>query len=780
MRIAIDAREMVGQIAGKGRYVAELVRALAKIDQKNTYLLYVKAPSNIPLPSNFKIVLIGGLPGLRQLWLAQNAAQEKCNLLFAPTGYLPVVFSFLPCVTTVHDLAVFVSKKTKPALKTLIAEKLLLGLAVSKSNQLITVSQSTKNDLEAIFPSAKNKISVTLLGYDRQAYTPEVKKEDKEILQKYRLSPGYLLFIGTLEPRKNIEGIIRAYAALPSAMRSLHPLVIGGQKGWYYDSIFTTVKELNLGEEILFLGRVADSDLPSLYRHAKLFLFPSFYEGFGLPPLEAMACGTPVVTSNISSLPEVVGEGGLLVDPNSSAAITRAVQSLIGNQKVYENCQKQALTQAATFSWEKTAKETLLIWQKCATASRSANGAKADKKKKSLKITFILPFANLTGGIKILLEHADRLAGLGHKVTIIYPGVLFHGKNFETVNNTLVWRFLAAPMRQLKYTLMQLLGRSEANWFPFKNKVGIRRTPDLSARYMPEGDIVIATAPETVSYVAAYPREKGKQVHFSQDYEAWYLPDEFLAHIYTHDKMHLITIGSWQKKLYEERFKRTVEAVIPNGVDLTRFKPTTLKPNREKIAPKSGTGEKATRPVADQPIADQPIADRPVRVLMSYHHAPYKGVADGLTAVDRVRKAGYAVQVVMFGVHKLKSEMPREVEYHYQVPEEELPEVYRSCDIFLWPTHREGFGLPPLEAMACGIPVVGTDAGAMNDFMQEGKTGYIVPIKQPEKLAEKLELLIKDSALRLKLARQAAEQATRWSWDEQTLKLERYLLKLMP
>lgn len=372
MNIAVDAREAAGVPAGKGRYVIEIIKNLAVIDRQNNYFLYTKQPIDLELPANFEVVIIGGPPGGRQLWLAKDARRRDCQLLFAPTGYLPVIFSLIPCVATVHDLALFVTKQAKPALKTLLAERLLLGLAARKAKQIITPSQSTKNDLVKLLKIPADKITVTLLGYDKASFQPTAKAPDDEakILKSYDIPDDYLLFIGTLEPRKNIENLIIAYAKLPSAIQDRHKLVIGGGKGWYFDSIFTTVKELKLDEKIQFLGRVPDEHLPALYRGAKLFVFPSFYEGFGLPPLEAMACGTPVITSNLSSLPEVVGEAGVLVDPQNPAKLASAIESLLTDKAAYSRLKKLSLEQAERFSWEEAAKQTLAVFEQVAEQSK--------------------------------------------------------------------------------------------------------------------------------------------------------------------------------------------------------------------------------------------------------------------------------------------------------------------------------------------------------------------------------------------------------------------------
>ncbi len=370
-----------------------------------------------------------------------------------------------------------------------------------------------------------------------------------------------------------------------------------------------------------------------------------------------------------------------------------------------------------------------------------------------LRVTFILPFVNITGGIKILFEHANRLAARGHRVSIIYPGVLFHGPNYEISNRSLVWQLFGAPFRQLKYWFfVELLRQTEADWFPIDKRVQLKRTPDLSARFIPEADIVIATANETADWVTTYPDQKGIKIFFCQDYEVWARPEKYVDRTLTFP-MHLITIGSWQKKLFSEKFGREVEVVIPDGVDTARFKPARATRTRK--------------------------SDEPVRVLLSYHHLAYKGIPDGLAAIETVRQAGHKIQIVMFGVHPMREDMPKDIEYHQNLLEDELPDLYRSCDILLWPTHREGFGLPPMEAMACGVPVVGTDAGAITDYCEDGKTGFITPIQRPDLLAEKLLLLVADPKLREKMGQAGAKAMLAWDWDRQTEKLEQYILSLV-
>lgn len=365
LRIAVDAKELANdRPAGKGRYAIEIVKHLAKIDSQNEYYLYSSEPIHHELPENCHNIIVAGPFGLKQWKIAVHAKKSKCNVIFAPTNYLSTILSAIPAVVTVHDLAMFVEPKSRPALKTRIAEKFLLGLTVRRAKKIIAVSNSTKHDLEKVFKVPSRKISMILEGYDKDSFQPNEtnpKLPDKDVLKEYDLEPDYLLFVGTLEPRKNITGIIESYALLPEELRKKHRLVIGGKKGWFYEEIFARVKELGLENEVSFLGRVPDEHLPGLYRQAKLFLFPSFYEGFGLPPLESLACGTPVVTSNSSSLPEAVGEAGALINPNSTKEMAQEIEKLLTDNEHYNHLQHNASNQAAKFDWLDAAKSTLQV-----------------------------------------------------------------------------------------------------------------------------------------------------------------------------------------------------------------------------------------------------------------------------------------------------------------------------------------------------------------------------------------------------------------------------------
>ena len=217
----------------------------------------------------------------------------------------------------------------------------------------------------------EERIRVTLLAADEQYRVIHGVDAIKAVVGSYGIDREYILYTGTLEPRKNIVSLIRAFDAIKKESGIPHRLVIAGKKGWLFDDIFSAVEELGLVDEVIFTGYVPGEDLPYLYNGASLFAYPSKYEGFGLPPLEAMACGCPVVSSNSSSLPEVVGDAGLMVAPEQTNDLAReAMLKVLSDSSLRDSMRCRGLERAAMFSWKRCARETLDVYR-CVTGMRA-------------------------------------------------------------------------------------------------------------------------------------------------------------------------------------------------------------------------------------------------------------------------------------------------------------------------------------------------------------------------------------------------------------------------
>jgi len=233
--------------------------------------------------------------------------------------------------------------------------------SIERANLVLADSQSTKNDLIELLGVSPDKIEVVYAGVERRFRPMEGEIALRRVKKRYGLNFSFILSLGTLEPRKNFTGLVEAYALMRDKELKL---VIAGGKGWLYDEIFARVKELGLEDKVFFPGFVADEDLPALYNLAELFVFPSLYEGFGLPPLEAMACGTPVVTSDRPSLPEVVGEAGFMVEATDNEALAKAMEQVLTDEDLRREMREKGLRQAAKFTWEAAAEKLLDVYKR--------------------------------------------------------------------------------------------------------------------------------------------------------------------------------------------------------------------------------------------------------------------------------------------------------------------------------------------------------------------------------------------------------------------------------
>jgi glycosyltransferase involved in cell wall biosynthesis len=365
MRIGIDARIAHYSCGGIRSYVLHLLGALAALDGEMDYLvLHSRKGRDIsPSVSNFRPVPCWTPSHHRfERWtLGIEIARWGVDLLHSP-DFIPPAFGYSRSVITIHDLNFLYY----PRFLTSESRRYYNGQiewAVERAEHILADSHATKADLASLLGVASERITVVHLAAD-SSFRPLPEMEARQGAGRYGLEPGFLLFVGTLEPRKNVPGLLQAYRIVLDQAVTSSPLVLVGGKGWLYDEIFDWVERLDLRGQVRFLHAVPDTDMPRLYNAASLLTTPSFYEGFGLPALEAMSCGTPVVVSDRASLPEVVGEAGLLVDPDKPEDIARALRRVLTNESLRARMRRMGLTQAARFSWRLVAQQTLAVYRK--------------------------------------------------------------------------------------------------------------------------------------------------------------------------------------------------------------------------------------------------------------------------------------------------------------------------------------------------------------------------------------------------------------------------------
>lgn len=257
-------------------------------------------------------------------------------------------------VVMVHDMAYKVYPETIRKRTLYMLNKSLIK-SCERADKIITVSEFSKQEIIKYLGIDENKIVIMPVGVDHTLFHPYYNKDEiMQVAVKYKLPDEYLLYLGTLEPRKNLVRLIQAYSQLKNEISDLPPLVMAGQKGWMYDDIFKTIKSLQLESCVIFTGYLDEKDIPLVVSGAKIFLFPSLYEGFGMPPLEAMACGVPVLASNAASLPEVVGDAGVLVDPYSVKGIKDGIKNLLDDENKRNELSKRGQERAKQFTWSKS------------------------------------------------------------------------------------------------------------------------------------------------------------------------------------------------------------------------------------------------------------------------------------------------------------------------------------------------------------------------------------------------------------------------------------------
>lgn len=374
MNIGLDARYICDHFPGIGRYVANLVPALAALDHGHRLtLLYNPALPN----TRHNLDALRRLPHVdliattarpftlaEQIQIPRLARALRLDLLHSPY-YLKPYFG-LPCptVVTIHDLIGWQFPHTlTPHARRLF--RLTMGLAVRTSTRIITVSHNARDDIAYHYRIPYARIAVTPEAAD-QRFRPQSADTIMSLRQAYGLTSPYVLYVGANKPHKNLERLVRAWERVcaAAATRSLPSsrLVIAGHYDPRYPVAQRLVAERGLAASVTFLPNVPEADLPALYSGAELLVFPSYYEGFGLPPLEAMACGTPVVCAYASSLPEVVGHAALTVDPFNFIELAEAIECLLHNPALWAYLHEQGLRQARRFSWHQTAQQTLAVY----------------------------------------------------------------------------------------------------------------------------------------------------------------------------------------------------------------------------------------------------------------------------------------------------------------------------------------------------------------------------------------------------------------------------------
>ena len=372
MHIAIDVRTVETQHSGVGYYVTHLLEALHRLDRRNRYTYVctrkqieegVMGRNAVPLlPTRFS----HESHPLGDLWehffLPSQLRRSGVDLFHGPAFVIPFWKRGYRTVATIHDLVVFRHPETVPRRYSYYMQS-VIRMAVRYADALITVSQCTARDLYEFLNVPRRKVHV-IYSAASPRFRPVGEERIRQVRQRYGLDRPFILHVGNLEPKKNLPRLLEGFVGVRRRFGDRYQLVVAGKRGWLEGPIFHAVHRLGLESAVRFLGYVPAEDLPALYSAAALFVFPSLYEGFGLPVLEAMGCGTPTVTSWAASLPEVAGDAAVLVDPHDAEDIGRAMVRVLESPALQEELREKGLQRQARFSWEETARKTLEVYHR--------------------------------------------------------------------------------------------------------------------------------------------------------------------------------------------------------------------------------------------------------------------------------------------------------------------------------------------------------------------------------------------------------------------------------
>ena len=374
-RIGINAQKLSTSqsyhAAGSSRYVYNLLRELRQAAEPEEFVSYVgarHAPAELAPTPQFSLATTRfptDRAAARIIWeqfvLPGRLRRDGIGLLHGTVNALPAAWRG-PAVATILDLTFLLMPQAfNRGNRTYLSWA--VRLAARKANRIITISDATRRDVIRLLGVPEERVRRIYCGVEGRFTPLRGTIELAEFRARRGLPDDFILYLGTMEPRKNVGRLVQAYAELRRRGETAAPLVLAGGKGWGEEAIFAEVERSGYAMDIRYVGYVPEEEMPLWYNAATFFVYPSEYEGFGLPPLEAMACGTPVITSDSSSLPEVVGDAGILVDPKDTDAITDAMQRLIANPSLRSELAECGPRRASTFTWKRMAAETLAVYR---------------------------------------------------------------------------------------------------------------------------------------------------------------------------------------------------------------------------------------------------------------------------------------------------------------------------------------------------------------------------------------------------------------------------------
>ncbi|HEX2914879.1 MAG TPA: glycosyltransferase family 1 protein [Chloroflexia bacterium] len=751
---------------GIGRYAIELLRAMKGLPGcPEIVLLTTEQSDPHNLWDDFERHPLPGCGLLPALLAAGNAALSAAikrydlDLVHDPNGIAPF---FGPAfgakrVATIHDAFPYVYPQTHNRLDNW-RYRWLLPQAARRADLVLTDSHHSASDIARYLHLPANQIKAIACAVN-SSFTPVPDSpERRAALTRYKVEPPYLFYLGGITARKNIAGLLEAFARIQPGYPGLK-LVIAGKRQWQTAEIDAAFARLGQSAPVHFTGYLAESDLPALYSAATAFVFPSLYEGFGLPPLEAMACGTPVVTSNLSSLPEVVGEAALTVNPHSVKELGAAIKRVLSEPDLRADLRQRGLERAALFSWERAAHETLEAYHHALeTSSRPVRSFAGSFKNEESPPPVVLvggASSSLTGLSRYGRNLSTALSQQGQPIIPgaiarpPLPGPFFNlarkmGFDLNTFFSTYPLALAARPEQGLLHLTSQNLASAVAFKKPARLVITVHDLITLACRQQPEITGYMRFYDRLFDNLAARGLKKA----------------DFLIADSEHTRQDIIQRLNYPPKCIK---------VIYLGVEHAQFKPATVSAdfyNRYNLEKNKAyliyAGSEDPRKNLRRLLAAFKLVTEacPQARLIKVGAARFQGERQALLA--EIEKLGLAGKVHFFD----------------QVSDEDLVYFYNLASVFVFPSLYEGFGLPPLEAMACGTPVVCSSAAALPEVV--GEAALLVDPFDVPGLAAAIERVLCEPGLSAELRRRGLERAAGFTWErtaQQTLEVYRQVLE---
>ena len=376
MKIVINTIPLLSPLTGVGQYIYQIAKTLREIDQtheytyfKGYYSQHLISPGEHPkafysIKEKIRSIPLLGLM-VRECKDFLNFFSSRTFDIYFEPNFIPLKIPARHTVATIPDFSFALYPEWHSQDKILYFKKHFWE-KIKRAERIIVISNFIKEEAVHHFKFPEDQITAIHLGFKREIYRVYPPRELVPIREQYHLPENFILFVGSIEPRKNLMNLLKSYGALPGSIRKEYKLVLAGFKGWENKEIMRIIDKLE--SDVFYIGYIPEKDLGKIYSLARLFVYPSFYEGFGLPPLEAMACGCPVIVSHAASLPEVCGEAAYYINPHEVESITAGMERILADNSLRDILRSKGLERAALFSWEKAAREHLKVFEKTSVA----------------------------------------------------------------------------------------------------------------------------------------------------------------------------------------------------------------------------------------------------------------------------------------------------------------------------------------------------------------------------------------------------------------------------